>query len=147
MAVYWSLGKPLVPYQAVFYRDALGREPVEDFIANLEPRAQDSIDWMIGLLNGLTDENPELGYPYSSALRGAEYRAFRELRVHRGKTRYWIIFRRSGHLFVLLHMIEHQGDDIPKAAKDIAVARWEDFKRRMDAPVRRPPRAAGSDAP
>ena len=92
-------------------------------------------------------ENPELGYPYSSALRGAEYRAFRELRVHRGRTRYWIIFRRSGHLFVLLHMLEHQGDDIPQAAKDIAVARWEDFKRRMDASVRRPPRAVGSDAP
>jgi hypothetical protein len=36
---------------------------------------------------------------------GAEYRAFRELRVHHGKTRYWIIFRRSGRLFVLLHML------------------------------------------
>jgi phage-related protein len=136
-----------VSYQAVFYRDALGRAPVNDFIATLDPRAQDSIDWMIDLLNGLTDENPELGYPYTSALKGTEYRAFRELRVHHGRRRYWIIFRRSGHLFVLLHMLEHKGDDIPKAAKDIAVARWEDFKQRMDAPLRRPPRAAGSDAP
>ena len=48
----------------------------------------------------------------------------------------------AGHLFVLLHMLEHQGDDIPRAAKDIAVARWEDFRRRMDDPVRKPPRAA-----
>ena len=134
-------------YQAVFYRDEDGKEPVNDFIAALDPRAQDSVDWMIGLLNGLTDENPELGHPYTSALKGAVYRAFRELRVHHGKTRYWIIFRRSGRLFVLLHMLPHQGNDIPKADKDVAVARWEDFKRRMDAPVRTPPRAAGSDAP
>ena len=134
-------------FQAVFYRDEDGREPVNLFINGLDPRAQDSIDWMINLLNGLTDENPELGHPYTSAVKGPEYRGFRELRVHAGRTRYWIIFRRSGRLFVLLHMLAHQGDDIPKAGKDIAVARWNDFKRRMDALVRRPPRAAGSDAP
>lgn len=134
-------------YQAVFYRDEDGREPVNDFIDALDPGAQDSVDWTIGLLNGLTDENPELGHPYTSALKGPEYRAFRELRVHGGRTRYWIIFRRSGRLFVLLHMLPHQGDEIPRAAKDVAVARWEDFKRRMDAPRRKPPRAAGSDAP
>jgi hypothetical protein len=136
-----------VSFQAVFYRDEEGREPVNDFIASLEPRAQDSVDWTIDLLNGLTDDNPELGYPYSSALKGNDYRAFRELRVHAGRTRFWIIFRRSERLFVLLHMVQHQGDDIPTADKDIAVARWNDFRRRMDAPVRRPPRAAGSDAP
>jgi len=136
-----------VSFQAVFYRDEDGREPVNDFIASLDPRAQASVDWTIDLLNGLTDGSPELGYPYSSALKGADYRTFRELRVHAGRTRYWIIFRRSERLFVLLHMLQHKGDDIPKADKDIAVARWNDFRRRMDAPVRKPPRAAGSDAP
>jgi phage-related protein len=136
-----------VPYQAVFYRDEDGNEPVNEFIDALDPRAQDSIDWMIDLLKGLTDANPELGYPYTSALTGPAYRAFRELRVHDGTTRYWIIFRRSGTLFVLLHILAHQGNEIPEAAKKIAAARWADFKRRMNAPLRRPPRAAGSDAP
>jgi hypothetical protein len=136
-----------VSFQAVFYRDEDGREPVRDFIRALDPSAQDSIDWMIDLLNGLSDENPELGHPYTSALKGPPYRAFRELRIHHGKTRYWIIFRRSGRLFILLHMLPHQGTEIPSAAKGIAVARWEDFKRRMDDHVRTPPRAAGSDAP
>jgi hypothetical protein len=46
-----------VSYQAVFYRDRDGKEPVNDFIAALDPRAQDSIDWMIDLLNGLSDAN------------------------------------------------------------------------------------------
>src|ERR1035437_2354074 len=73
-----SSGEPLVPYQAVFYRDEDGKEPVNDFVAALDPRAQDSIDWMIGLLNGLTDENPELGHPDTSALKGGGDSAFGE---------------------------------------------------------------------
>jgi len=36
---------------------------------------------------------------------------------------------------------------IPEADIAIAEERWADFKRRIDAPRRRPPRAAGHDAP
>jgi hypothetical protein len=136
-----------VSFQATHYRDATGREPVKAFINALDGAAQESIDWMIGLLNGLTEKNPELGHPYTSALKGADYREFRELRVHGGGTRYWIIFRRSRNLFILLHMAPHRTGKIPEADKLIAAKRWDDYVRRMDAPVRVPPRAVGHDAP
>lgn len=48
---------------------------------------------------------------------------------------------------VLLHMLRKDTAAIAEADIVIAEARWEDFKRRMDAPRRRPPRAAGHDAP
>jgi phage-related protein len=48
---------------------------------------------------------------------------------------------------VLLHIFRKDRGKI--APEDIAVAnaRWQDFKARMDADRRRPPRAAGHDAP
>lgn len=36
---------------------------------------------------------------------------------------------------------------LPEREIDIAKERWTDFKERMDAEQRRPPRAAGHDAP
>jgi hypothetical protein len=36
---------------------------------------------------------------------------------------------------------------IPEREVRIAEERWEDFRARMDAVKRRPPRAAGRDAP
>ena len=58
-----------------------------------------------------------------------------------------MLYRRSGNLFVLLHMIRKTTSTMPK--RDIAIAkeRWIDFKRRMDAARRTRPRAAGHDAP
>ena len=60
---------------------------------------------------------------------------------------YRVLYRRSGNLLVLLHMIRKTTSGVPK--RDIATAkeRWIDFKRRMDAAKRTPPRAAGHDAP
>ena len=60
---------------------------------------------------------------------------------------YRVLYRRSGNLIVLLHMLRKDTASIPEADIAVAEARWEDFKRRMDAPRRRPPRAAGHDAP
>jgi hypothetical protein len=134
--------------QAVYYQDSHGHEPVRHQIEQLQPKAQDSILDTIDLLNDRTDESPELGYPYTSGLKGKHYRAFRELRVAYGKSMWWIIFRRSERLFVLLHMVSHnQRDEIPDADKAIALRHWEDMKRRMGEEPRRPPRALGSDAP
>jgi len=36
---------------------------------------------------------------------------------------------------------------VPQTELRVARERWEDFKARMDAERRRPPRAAGHDAP
>ena len=48
---------------------------------------------------------------------------------------------------MLLHAIEKRSKAIPRADIDVASARWDDFEDRMNAARRRPPRAAGRDAP
>jgi phage-related protein len=58
-----------------------------------------------------------------------------------------VLYRRSGNLIVLLHMLRKDTGRLPEADITVAEARWADFKQRMDAERRRPPRAAGHDAP
>ena len=134
-------------FQAIYYRDSAGREPVSDGIDTLDGACQDSIDRYIGLLNRLDETNPELPYPYSSGIRTPKYRAFRELRPDCGRTHYRIIFRRSEDFFILLHIILNKTDDIPEVDLKLASDRWDDFKVRMDAMPRKRPRAMGHDAP
>jgi len=55
--------------------------------------------------------------------------------------------QRSGNLFVLLHAIEKHTGPVPERDKATARDRFRDFKARMNAPHRAPPRAAGYDAP
>ena len=106
-----------MPYQAVYYRDDRGREQVNDYVDELDDVCQESIDWKIGLLNQLSDSNPDLPFPHSSQLKGTKYRAFRELRADCGRTHYRIIFRRSERLFILLHIIHKNTGETPDEAK------------------------------
>jgi phage-related protein len=73
--------------------------------------------------------------------------SLRELRAHFGPEHYRVLYRRSGNLLVLLHIFRKRTAAIPEAEIGIAEQRWENFKRRMDEEPRRPPRAAGHDAP
>jgi hypothetical protein len=56
-------------------------------------------------------------------------------------------YRRSRNLIVLLHIFRKDRGKIAQEDIDLAKARWRDFKARMDAGRRRPPRATGRDAP
>lgn len=47
----------------------------------------------------------------------------------------------------MLHMTRKTSRVVPQADIEIAKERWDDFKARMDAKKRVPPRAAGEDAP
>lgn len=130
--------------QAVFYRDRDGNEPVDAFIDALPAKHQVAIDNQIHRINALcTERHPHLPFPHSSQVEGE----LRELRCHYGKSHYRIFYRRSGKLVVLLHMLEKRTAKIPPEDIKIAQERWEDFKARMDAQPRVPPRAAGRDAP
>ncbi len=130
--------------QAVFYRDPKGHEPVDAFIDDLTPvRAQIAVDEAIDLLNGLKPTAPPLAFPHSSQLEGD----LRELRCHYGRRLFRIFYQRSGNLFVLLHAIEKHTGPVPERDKATARDRFRDFKARMNAPHRAPPRAAGHDAP
>lgn len=48
---------------------------------------------------------------------------------------------------MLLHIFSKRTAKIPASEINIAKDRWDDFKARMDADPRTPPRAAGHDAP
>jgi phage-related protein len=149
-----------VATQAVFYRARDGSEPVAEFLDREFPvearkrkprgsemqaaaRKRATIDLQIDRLNGLADNDPPLPFPHTSQIDGP----FRELRCHYGRAHYRILYRRSGNLFVLLHMIRKTTRAVLSADIEIAKDRWDDFKARMDASKRVPPRAAGRDAP
>jgi phage-related protein len=71
----------------------------------------------------------------------------RELRCHYGPELYRVLYVRSRNLVVLLHAFRKDTGRLPRAEIERAKERWADFKERMDAERRRPPRAAGHDAP
>ena len=133
--------------QAVYYRDQAGREPVDAFVNELavtEPAAAAKIDGFVDeYLNDKDPSAPPPEHPISSQVEGE----LRELRVRFGKTRYRLLYRRSAQLVVLLHIFEKNTDKLPARERQLATRRFADFKARMDAERRVPPRAAGRDAP
>jgi phage-related protein len=129
--------------QAVYYRDKKGIEPVNVFIDRLAPERQEELDYKISLLNRVANNDPPLPFPHSSQIDGQ----LRELRCHYGRDLYRILYERSGNFFVLLHALEKRTRAVPSADIETAKSRFNDFRERMDQRPRRPPRAAGHDAP
>lgn len=128
--------------QALYYRTPDGTEPVNEYLRALKGRREPNLKNQIARLNmlGLSEHLP---IEYSKQVEGE----LRELRCHYGNELYRIYYRRSGNLFVLLHIIRKLGARLPEAETAVARQRWRDFKARMDAKPRIPPRAAGHDAP
>jgi phage-related protein len=133
--------------QAVYFRNKHGTEPVDQFTEELleaAPKAAAKIDDFIEeYLNGQPPHGPPPEHPITSQVEGE----LRELRIRFANTRYRVLYQRSGSLFVLLHAIEKRGQAIPRPDIELAKRRMADFKRRMDAKPRVPPRAVGKDAP
>lgn len=133
----------IVRFRAVYYRAADGSEPVKDLIDKLSTKKQVALDNQIDRLNMLTSERPHLPHPWSSQIEGE----LRELRCHFGREHYRILYQRSENLLVLLHIFAKRTKAVPKQDKAVAQKRWKDFKKRMEEIPRKPPRAAGRDAP
>lgn len=130
-------------FQAVYYRDASGAEPVREFIDGLDAKRRAALLRQIDRLNLLSDQLPHLPFPHSSQIAGE----LRELRCHMGSDHYRVLYRRSDRLIVLLHAFPKATAKVPPGEIKIAEERWTDFKARMEARPRKPPRAAGRDAP
>lgn len=129
--------------QAIYYRDRRGVEPVSRFIEALPAKRAAKIDdYIEEHLNGQSPDAPPPEFPVSSQIEGE----LRELRVRFANTRYRVLYQRSGNLIVLLHAFEKNMGAVPASEKALAKRRMVDFKRRMDAKPRKPPRAAGKDA-
>jgi phage-related protein len=130
--------------QAIFYRDKHGNEPVAQFIDALPSNRAAKIDsFLEEHLNGHPLEAPPPEFPLTSQIEGE----LRELRIRFGNTRYRILYQRSGNFIVLLHAFEKNTGAVSALDKELAQRRIADFKRRMDARPRKPPRPAGHDAP
>jgi len=127
-------------WSVVYYRATDRSEPVSDLIDRLPVRVQVVIDNQIERLGVF---GPDLGFPYTSQIEGE----LRELRCHYGGDHYRILYRRSRDLFVLLHFLGKRTGPVPPEDIRLAKARWDDFMTRMNERPRRPPRAAGHDAP
>lgn len=133
----------MAAFHAVYYREADGTEPVRAFLDDLDDELAAVLAQQIDRLNLLSDEVPHLPFPHSSQVDGE----LRELRCHYGRQLFRVLYRRSGRLLVLLHVFPKRTAKIPASEITLAKARWEDFKARMDADPRTPPRPAGRDAP
>lgn len=114
----------------MYYRDKVGKEPVEVFLEALlatNPRAVAKIDHYVEeYLNDQGASAPPPKHPISSQVDG-------ELRIRFAKTRYRVLYRRSGLLVVLLHVFEKDTGKLPAGDRDLALRRFDDFKARMDA--------------
>ena len=129
--------------QAVYYRASDGREPVDAFIEGLaDPDRQAALDNQIERLNMLRPNDLPLPFPWSSQLEGE----FRELRCHYGSELYRVTTAARATCPCFCTCSAKTAARFPRSAPD-REERREDFKARMDAARRRPPRAAGHDAP
>lgn len=129
--------------QAVYYRAPDGTEPVLEFIESLDAKRQAALIRQLDRLNELSDAMPHLPFPHSSQVDGE----LREMRCHMGSEHYRVLYRRSERLIVLLHAFRKTTGKLPLSEIKVAQKRWDDFKARMDTRPRKPPRAAGHDAP
>jgi phage-related protein len=130
--------------QAIYYRDRRGGEPVDEFIVALPAKRAAKIDDHIEEhLNGRAPDAPPPEFPISSQIDGE----LRELRIRFANTRYRILYQRFGNLIVLLHAFEKSRGAVSASEKALAKRRMTDFRQRMNAESRKPPRAAGKDAP
>jgi len=120
-----------------------GNEPVLDVLNSLPDRKRAVIENQLDRLNMQEPDGPPLPQPWTSQIEGE----LREFRAHYGEEHYRVLYRRSGNLLVLLHLIRKTTRSVPKRDILTAKERWADFKRRMEAAKRTPPRAAGHDAP
>ena len=134
----------MASFHAVYYRAPDGVEPVRAFLDDdVDEETAAVLALQIERLNLLSDQVPHLPFPHSSQVDGE----LRELRCHYGRQLYRVLYRRSDRLLVLLHIFSKRTAKIPASEINIAKDRWDDFKERMDADPRTPPRAAGHDAP
>ena len=134
----------MASFHAVYYRAPDGVEPVRAFLDDdVDDETAAVLALQIERLNLLSDQVPHLPFPHSSQVDGE----LRELRCHYGRQLYRVLYRRSDRLLVLLHIFSKRTAKIPASENNIAKDRWDDFKARMDADPRTPPRAGGHDAP
>lgn len=114
-------------YTIWFYRTKGGRRPVEEYLADLEPRHRQRVAARLELL---AQEGPELRRPYADVVDGP----MRELRVGfaRLEHRVFYYFVKSENV-VLLHAFTKKTRQLPVREIETARERMKDLDRRLAA--------------
>jgi len=112
-------------YSIIYYREADGVSPVEQFLDDLPARDRAKVFASISLLK----ERGFLPFPYSSDIRGSK--KLRELRVRISSNAYRVLyFMYSGKKIVLLHALSKRSKKVPKADIEMAEKRMGEYLRR-----------------
>jgi phage-related protein len=111
-------------WNVVFYQDARGRKPVDDWISELAEREQARIFKTIELLEKY---GVRLTMPHCRQVRGKIW----ELRIAAGRRDYRILYAAApGRQFVLLHGFSKKTDKTPPGDWAMAEVRFADYLTR-----------------
>ncbi len=112
-------------FQAYFYQDVRGKQPVRDFIEMLSQKTQEKIAAWVDLLES---EGPRLKRPYADKVRGALYELRIRFAADQIRVLYFFFMRDK---IILLHSFRKKTDRIDLRDIELAENRMADFLRRQ----------------
>lgn len=119
------MSSPNPRWRVLFYQDAQGRRPVEEWVRALSEKEQARVRRTIGLL---MDYGTQLGMPHSRHLRNKLW----ELRVAAGRDDYRILYvAEIGRRFFLLHAFSKKTAKTPERELAIAERRAADLQANL----------------
>jgi len=112
-------------YQIVFYTNARGESPVEEFVNTMATKQQRKVGIFLELL---AQEGPALRRPYADHVRGD----LRELRMQFGRNEYRIFhFFVQEQRVVLVHAFAKKTQQLPEREIETAEDRMKDYVKRL----------------
>jgi phage-related protein len=114
-------------YNLVFYTNARGDSPIDDFLDNLDKKSRAKVAAHLSLLQ---EEGPHLRRPYADIVRGK----IRELRMQQSSNHYRILyFFQLRDQIVLAHAFSKKTQQLKEKDIELAEKRMEDWLRRFPA--------------
>ena len=112
-------------YNLVFYTNAQGDSPVDDFLDRLDKKSRAKVAAHLSLLE---EQGPHLKRPYADIVKGK----IRELRIHHSSSQYRILyFFQIRDQIVLAHAFSKKTQQIKERDIELAERRREDWMRRF----------------
>lgn len=112
-------------YNLVFYTNAQGDSPIDDFLDSLDKKSRAKVAVHLSLLEA---QGPHLKRPYADIVRGK----IRELRIQQSSNHYRILyfFHLRNHI-VLAHAFSKKTQHLKEKDMELAEKRMEDWLRRF----------------
>lgn len=110
-------------YEVLFYEDARGRCPADEFLDVLQPKIRGKVEKWI---EKLEKHGPDLPRPYADIVKGK----IRELRVGFGSNSYRFLYFFLGKNIVITHGFSKKTDRVPQGEIERAERFMQDFLAR-----------------